>query len=51
MKDEEAIDWREIFSQLPLDEENKLKERSWKPWVRRIFCILCFFGKRKIVNV
>ncbi len=26
MKDEEAIDWREGFPQLPLDKENKLKE-------------------------
>jgi hypothetical protein len=28
MKDEEAIDWREGFLQLPLDKENKLKEGS-----------------------
>jgi hypothetical protein len=27
-KDEEAMDWREGFPQLPLDKENKLKERS-----------------------
>jgi hypothetical protein len=33
MKDEEAINWKEGFSQLPLDKENKLKERSWKAWV------------------
>jgi len=26
MKDEEAIDWREGFPQLPLDKDNKLKE-------------------------
>jgi hypothetical protein len=26
MKDEEAIDWKEGFPQLPLDKENKLKE-------------------------
>jgi hypothetical protein len=30
MKDEKAIDWREGFSQLPLDKENKLKEGSWQ---------------------
>jgi hypothetical protein len=28
MKDEEAIDWRGGFPQLPLDKENKFKERS-----------------------
>jgi hypothetical protein len=27
-KDEEAMDWREGFLQLPLDKENKLKEGS-----------------------
>jgi hypothetical protein len=43
MKDEEVIDWREGFPQLPLDKENKLKEGSWKAWKKRIFCILCFF--------
>jgi hypothetical protein len=26
LKDEEAMDWREGFLQLPLDKENKLKE-------------------------
>jgi hypothetical protein len=26
MKDEEAIDWRERFSQFPLNKENKFKE-------------------------
>jgi hypothetical protein len=41
MKDEKAIDWREGFAQLPLDKENKLKEKSWKAWGKRI-CILCF---------
>jgi hypothetical protein len=30
MKDEEAIDWREEFSQLLLDKENKFKEGSWE---------------------
>jgi hypothetical protein len=32
MKDEEAIDLKEGFPQIPLDEENKLKERSWEVW-------------------
>jgi len=26
LKDEEAMDWREGFQQLPLDKKNKLKE-------------------------
>jgi hypothetical protein len=32
MKDEDAIDWKEEFAQLPLDKENKFKEGSWKAW-------------------
>jgi hypothetical protein len=28
LKDEEAMDWRERFPQLPLNKENKLKEGS-----------------------
>jgi hypothetical protein len=32
LKDEEAMDWRERFSQLPLNKENKFKEGSWKVW-------------------
>jgi hypothetical protein len=28
LKDEEAMDWRERFPQLPLDKENKVKEGS-----------------------
>jgi hypothetical protein len=28
LKDEEAMDWKEGFPQLPLDKENKLKEGS-----------------------
>jgi hypothetical protein len=28
MKDNDAIDWREGFSQLPLNKENRLKEGS-----------------------
>jgi hypothetical protein len=51
MKDEKAIDWRARIPQLPLDKENKLKEGSWKAWVRGIFFILCFLWKRKIMNV
>jgi hypothetical protein len=39
MKDEKAINWRERFPQLPL--ENKFMEGSWKVWVRRVF-FLCF---------
>jgi hypothetical protein len=51
MNDEEAIDWREGFPQLPLDRENKLKEGSWEAWGERSF-ILCFFlGKRRKMNV
>jgi hypothetical protein len=30
MKDENAIDNKEGFSQLPLNKENKLMEGSWK---------------------
>jgi hypothetical protein len=41
MKDEKAMDWREGFSQLPLDKENQLKDGSWKVWGKRVF-ILCF---------
>jgi len=26
LKDEEAVDWREGFPQLPLDKKNKIKE-------------------------
>jgi hypothetical protein len=52
MKDEEAIDWKEGFPQLLLDNENKLKEGSWKAWVRRIFWYLVFsLGKRRRMNV
>jgi hypothetical protein len=28
LKDDEAMDWRERFPQLPLDKENKFKEGS-----------------------
>jgi hypothetical protein len=48
MKDEESIDWKEKFPQLPLDKKKKLKERSWKAWEFFFFCIMCFFlGKRR----
>jgi hypothetical protein len=30
MKDEKVIDWKEGFSQLSFDKENKLKEGSWE---------------------
>jgi hypothetical protein len=30
MKDEKAINWREIFPQLPWDKDNKFKEGSWE---------------------
>jgi hypothetical protein len=30
MEDEKAIDWKEGFPQLPLDKDNKCKERSWE---------------------
>jgi hypothetical protein len=30
MKDESPFDWKERFSQLPFDKENKLNERSWE---------------------
>jgi hypothetical protein len=43
MKDEEAIDWREKFSQLPLDKDNKLKE-AWKTWERGVLRYLVFFS-------
>jgi hypothetical protein len=42
MKGEKAIDWREIFPQLPLDKDNKFKEGSWKEWVKGIFFNLVF---------
>jgi uncharacterized membrane protein YczE len=50
MKDEEAIDWKEIIPQLPLNKENKFKEGSWKVWVN-FFLILCFVWKKRKMNV
>jgi hypothetical protein len=44
MKDEEAINWREGFSQLPLDKENKFKERSWEALWGGEF-LSCVFGR------
>jgi hypothetical protein len=46
MKDEEAIDWREGFLQLPLDKENKFKEGSWEALGGENF-LSCVFGKGK----
>jgi hypothetical protein len=51
MKDEEAIDWREGFPQLPLNKENKFKEGSWEAWVRNFFLSCVFLGKRRIMSV
>ncbi len=47
MKDEDAIDWKEEFAQLPLDKENKFKEGSWKAWWREFIFILCFSSKEE----
>jgi hypothetical protein len=46
MKNEEAIDWREGFSQLPLD--NKLKEGSCEALGGGRVFILCFWKRRRI---
>jgi hypothetical protein len=37
MRDEEAIDWKEVFPQPPLNKENKLKEGSRKIWKGKNF--------------
>jgi hypothetical protein len=42
MKDGEAINWREGFSQLPLDKENKRRGHK-KLGGEEFFLILCFF--------
>jgi hypothetical protein len=53
MKDENAIDRREGFPQLPLDKENKLKEGSWEDY----FCFWeeeeskCVRGKTNLLCV
>jgi hypothetical protein len=50
MKDEEAIDWKEGFPQLPLDKENKLKEGSCEAWgERNFFLFFLWIGKRMSV--
>jgi hypothetical protein len=58
IKDGKAIDWREGFSQFPLDKENMLKERSWQTWVKGFFYLVfslvkeeneCVRGKLVIV--
>jgi hypothetical protein len=46
LKDEKAIDWREGFSQLPLDKANKLKEGNGKFW-RKNKIILFFWEKKE----
>jgi hypothetical protein len=46
MKDEEATDLKEGFSQLPLDEENKLKEGSWEAWGGKNY-LVCFPWEEK----
>jgi len=43
MKDKKVIDWKERFPQLPLDKDNKFKERSWKAWRGRSFLSCVFF--------
>jgi hypothetical protein len=48
MKDEKAIDWREGFSQLPLDKENKLEEGSCKALGWGKVFILCFWTRRRM---
>jgi hypothetical protein len=50
LKDEEAMDWRERFPQLPLDKENKFKKRSLKAWGRGClgsFSCVIFLGKER----
>jgi hypothetical protein len=51
LKNEEAMDWRERFPQLPLDKKNKFKEGSCKVWGRRIYegfsSHVIFLGKGK----
>jgi hypothetical protein len=47
MKDEEAIDWREGFSQLPLDKENKLKGGSLEAWEKGSFILGFSFGEEE----
>jgi len=48
MKDEEAIDWREGFPQLPLDKDNKVKEGSWEALGGGKKIILYFWKRRRI---
>jgi hypothetical protein len=48
MKDEEDIDWKEGFPQLPLDKENKFKEKSWKVWAKEF--LFCVFSLKKEEN-
>jgi hypothetical protein len=50
MKDEESIDWKERFPQLPLDKKKKLKERSWKAWEFFFFLYHVFFSWKEEEN-
>jgi hypothetical protein len=45
MKDKSPFDWKERFSQLPFDKENKLKEGSWEVLGGEKF-LSYIFGKR-----
>ncbi len=47
MKDEEAIDWREGFPQLPLDKENMLKGGSLEVWEKGSFILGFSFGEEE----
>ncbi len=58
MKDEEAIDWRERFSQFPLNKENKFKENKFKEgWSKSRgknclwYLVYFFLGKRRRMSV
>ncbi len=46
LNDEEAIDWSEGFSNLPLDKGNKFKEGSWEAYQGGGWCVF-FFNPRK----
>jgi hypothetical protein len=50
MKDE-VIGWKERFSSLPLDKENKPKEGSWETWCENSFILCVFIGKRRKMNM
>jgi hypothetical protein len=48
MEDEEAIDCKERFRQLPLNTKKKFKEGSWDILGRGKVFILCFWKRRKM---